>query len=174
MVLGINNLDHFIVLDVGSADRTRFMFLDTNDAGLIGQILDDQRFDVENDIGYVFHDPGDCRDFVLHPLNFETGYRTPFEARDQNAPETVADSHAEAALEGLDNEFAVSVAESTPIAGHPVRKFQSTPTYTHEMDSWVVGLPPAVRPNQPTNQTTPLHIYLPTGRRRKHVKQSGS
>src|SRR5437016_11546201 len=57
--------------------------------------------DVENNVGDVFDDARNRRDFVHHALNLDAGDGATFERRKQHPPQAVADSHAEAALEGF-------------------------------------------------------------------------
>src|SRR5207302_6000789 len=65
-----------------------------------------------------------------------------FEARQQDAPQAVAERHAEAALERLGVELAVGVGEGVSIRMDPAGKFQPAPTYSHDKSSNAVGLPP--------------------------------
>ena len=53
MVL-VDDLDLLVGLDVGAGDRRRVVFFSiADDAGLLAVVLDDQRLDVEHDVGDV-------------------------------------------------------------------------------------------------------------------------
>ena len=76
-------------------------------AGRIAVVLDDQRLDVEHDVGDVFDDARDRGEFVLRAVDLDLRDGAAFEAGEQDAAQAVADRRAEAALERLGDELAV-------------------------------------------------------------------
>ena len=70
-------------------------------------ILDDQRLDVQHDVGHVLDDAGQRGELVLRAVQLDLRDRAAFQAGEQNPPQAVADRHAEAALERLGDELAV-------------------------------------------------------------------
>src|SRR5262249_9461909 len=101
-----------------------------------------QALDVEDDVGHVLDDAGDGRDLVLHALDLDLRNRAAFEAREQDAPQAVADGHAEAALERLDVELTVGVGERAAVGVDLARQLQPAPANSHEKPSTAVGFPP--------------------------------
>ena len=85
VVLGIENLNRFVVLEVRTVDDALLVAVDADRFRLVRQVFHDERLDVQNDVGDIFHHAGDRRDFVLDALDFHAGHRRTFEARQENA-----------------------------------------------------------------------------------------
>ncbi len=71
------------------------VLLDPHDAGLIAVVLDDQRLDVEHDVGDVLDHAGQRGEFVLGAVELDLRDRAAFQAGKQDAAKAVADGHAE-------------------------------------------------------------------------------
>ena len=130
-VLGVDDLHRFVGDDVGGRDDAFFVPVDLDGLGQFAGVLDHQALDVEDDVGDILDDAGNGGDFVLHPLDLDTSDGTPFQAGDEDAPQTVADGHAEAAFERLGMELAIGIGQGLAFAGQPVGQFQPTPFDTH-------------------------------------------
>ena len=103
-------VDHFDLVvgpHVGAGDRAAAVLLDADDARLLAVVLHHQRLDVEHDVGDVLDHAGQGGEFVLGAVQLDLRDRAAFQAGQEDAPQAVADGHAEAALEGLGDELAV-------------------------------------------------------------------
>src|SRR5262249_39063236 len=87
-------------------------------------------------------DAGDGRDLVLDALDLDPRDGAALQAGEEDAPEAVADGHAEAALERLGVELPVGVGERAALGLNPARQLQPAPPNTHENPSVSVGFPP--------------------------------
>ena len=101
-------------------DDAMLVAVDADRLRLVAGVLDDEAFDVEDDVGHVFDDAGDRADLVLHALDFDAGDGTAFEAGQQDAADAVAHGDAEAVLEGFGVELAVGVGQCRAITTHAV------------------------------------------------------
>jgi hypothetical protein len=127
----IEDLDLRIGQDVGPGNDSRFAAFDPQRAGVRAVILDDQRLDVENDIGHVFDDPWNRRKLVLNALQLDPRDGAALKARQQNPAQAVPDRHPEAALERLGDKLAIGVRGGVHVGNQPAGKFQSAPTNSH-------------------------------------------
>src|SRR5262245_29390719 len=96
--------------DVGPFDHTLFVSINLNHLGLVAHVLDDEAFNVEDDVGNVFHDAGNRADLVLHAVNLHLSDRAAFHAGEQNSTQAVAHSHAEAPFKWLDAKLAIGIS----------------------------------------------------------------
>src|SRR6185369_6689207 len=94
--------------------------------------FDNERLEVEDDVGHVFDHAGDGGEFVLHALNLHAGDRAAFEAGEQNPPQAVADRDAEAAFKRLGYELAIRRGRGLRLGRELAGEFQTSPTNTHE------------------------------------------
>ena len=115
----------------GSLDDALLVTLDVDDLGQLAQVLDDQTLNVQRDVGNVLDNARDRGDLVLHALDSQVGDGGAFEARQQHAPQTVANSHAETAFKRLGHELSVGIGECRALGGNPARQFQPTPFDPH-------------------------------------------
>ena len=114
------------------------MFFSTRKhAGRLAVVLDDQRLDVEHDVGDVFEDAGDRGELVLGAVDLDLRDGAAFQAGQQHAAQAVADRRAEAAFERLGDELAVGRGQGGRVAGHYAGQLQSTPSNMHEVFSTV-------------------------------------
>ena len=118
-------------LHVRAGDRPRLALLDRDDAGRITVVLDDQRLDVQHDVGHVLQDARDRGELVLCTADLDLRYRTAFQARQQNAAQTVADGNAKTAFERLGHELAIGRRESLRVTIDNTRQLQPTPSNMH-------------------------------------------
>ena len=131
-VVAVDHLDRFVGLHVGAGHHAALVALDADDLGRFAVVLDDQRLDVEHDVGHVFDHAGQRGELVLRALDLDLRDRTAFQAGKQNPPQAVADGRAEAALERFGDELAVGRRSSDlVIANHRAGKFQPTPSNMH-------------------------------------------
>ena len=68
---------------------------------------------------------------MLDPLDLDLGDSAALQARQEDAPEAIADGVAEPAFEGLDVELAVDIGQLFAGADDPAGKFEATPTDAH-------------------------------------------
>ena len=134
-MLGVNDLDRFVVLDIGRFHDSLFVAIDADRLGLFADVFDDQAFDIQDDIGHILDHAGYCRDFVLHALNADVRHGGTFQARKQHAPKAIADRHAETAFKRLRGKLAVRIGQRCPIGGDPARQFKATPFDPHKKTS---------------------------------------
>ena len=137
MVL-VDDIDIGIGLDIGAGDHARRVFLDGDDARRLAMILDDQRLDVEDDVGHVFEHAGNGGEFVLGAADLDLRDRAAFQAGQEHAPQAVADGHAEAALEGLGHKLAVCARQGGGVNIDDAGKLETAPTNVHRFSPcWV-------------------------------------
>ena len=130
-VVGVDDLDRFVVQDVGGRDDAAAIAVDPDRPGVLGVVLDHQELDVEHEIGDVVDHAGDRRELVLHALDLDLGDRAALQAGEQDPPQAVAHGVAEAAFERLDVELAEGVGQGLAVADDPAGQFEATPTDTH-------------------------------------------
>ena len=136
----VDDLGLVVGLHVRAGHHAPFVPLDPQGAGAGRGHLHDQRFEVEADIGDVFHDAGDRAELVLDPLNAGLRDRASFQAGKQNAAQAIADRCAKAPLERLGDEPPVSRGRRFPFMDHPAGKLQATPTNTHSRSPCFTGM----------------------------------
>ena len=61
----VDDLDRLVGLDVGAGDHAARVLLDADDLGRFAVVLDDQRLDVEDDVGDVLDHAGQRGELVL-------------------------------------------------------------------------------------------------------------
>ena len=110
-VVLVDDVDVVVGDHIAAGHRSRLALFDAHHLGAVGLVLDNQRLNVQHDIGHVFHDAGYRREFVLRALHLDLCHGATFQAGKQDTPQTVADRDAETSLERLGREFAVSTAE---------------------------------------------------------------
>ena len=64
-------------------------------------IFEGDFLDVEDDVRDVLTNAGDRREFVQHAVDLHRRHRRALQRRQQDAPQRIAERHAEPALEGL-------------------------------------------------------------------------
>src|SRR4029078_4370818 len=67
----VQHLNRLVGFDIASQDRTGRGLLDAQDTGGLAVVFHDERFDVEHDIGDVFGNAPDRREFVLCVVDFD-------------------------------------------------------------------------------------------------------
>ena len=130
-MVGIDDLDRFIVKDVSRRDDALAVAVDPNRPHRFGVVLHDEQLDVQHQVGDVVDHAGNRRKLVMNPVNLDLGDRAAFQAREQDPAQAVTDGVAEATLERLDVELAEGVGQRFAIADDPAGQFESTPTNTH-------------------------------------------
>src|SRR5439155_4503964 len=127
-----------IRLDIRACDRAGSVLFDSDDPRRIAVVLDDERLDVEHDVGNVFQHAGNGRELVLRAADLDLRDDAAFQDGKQAATQTVPDRRAEAALERLRNEFAVSSGERRRIDIDDARKLKAAPADMHiSSPSWL-------------------------------------
>src|SRR5436309_6781262 len=86
---------------------------------------------IENDVGYVLNDPGQCGELVLRTLNFYCGDRCAFERRKQDTSEAVPNGVAVAGFERLGYELCIGICGCALIFRESLRHFKTTVTDWH-------------------------------------------
>ncbi len=127
----VDHLDVAIGLDIRAGHGPCHVFFHANDFRRLTVVLDDQGFDIQHDIGDIFHDTFDGREFVLSPLDAQLRDGAAFQAGQQDPPQRIADRHPKSTLERFDHELSVGIAEGPGNTANLIRKFQSAPTYMH-------------------------------------------
>jgi hypothetical protein len=72
---------------------------------------------------------------VIDPPDLDPGDGTPLQAREEDAPEAVADGVSETAFERLDVKLAVRVGQFLTDGDDPAGKFEATPSDAHRARS---------------------------------------
>ena len=88
-------------LDVAGGDRARSLLLHHHALGAFALHLDGDILDVEHDVGHVLAHTRDRRELVQHAVDMDRLHRSALQRGQENAPERIAQRHAEAALERL-------------------------------------------------------------------------
>ena len=70
-VILVDDLDAGVGLDVGAGDQARLVLLDGDDRGSNRCGSDDQRLDVQHDVGHVFEHAGDRGELVLGAVDLD-------------------------------------------------------------------------------------------------------
>src|SRR5437868_3366290 len=86
---------------------------------------------IENDVGYVLNDPGQCGELVLRTLNCYCGDRCAFERRKQDTSEAVPNGVAVAGFERLGYELCIGICGCALIFRESLRHFKTTVTDWH-------------------------------------------
>ena len=132
----VDDLDALVGDDFRRFHHAAPCALNTQRARLIARILHHQALDVQDDVGHILHDARNAADLVLHTLDLDAGDRAALQAGEQDAPQAVADGHAEAAFKRLGQELAIGggidiLCVRRPIAHHTVGQLQATPSDSH-------------------------------------------
>src|SRR5260370_4602754 len=138
-MVGVDDLDRLVVEDVGRGHDATTVALDADRARLLGVVLDHESFDVQHEIGDILDHAGDRGELVLHALDLDLGDGASLQARQEDAPQAVADGVAESAFEWLDVELALRIGQLLAVTYHPAGKFEATPTDAHRSLQWVAG-----------------------------------
>ena len=99
--VGIEHDDVADGLDVAGRDRAGALLLHHHALGAFALHLDGDVLDVEHDVGHVLAHAGDRGELVQHAVDMHRLHRGALQRGQQNAPQRVAERHAEAALERL-------------------------------------------------------------------------
>src|SRR5581483_6168228 len=81
--------------------------------------------EVEDDVGGVFDDTGDRREFVQYAFDLDRRDGGAFDRREQRPAQAVADGGPEPALEWLRVEFAVAAGRGLRLGGEALRLLES-------------------------------------------------
>ena len=76
-VMLVDHLDRVVGLDVGPGDHALGVLFDPHAPGALAVVLDDQRLDVEHDVGHVLDHAGQGGEFVLGAVELDLGDGAP-------------------------------------------------------------------------------------------------
>src|SRR4029077_8508717 len=96
----VDDLDVGRLGDVGGRDRTGAALDEPELDGVSRVALEAELLDVEDDLGDVFLDARDRRELLVDVTDLDARDGRPFEGRQEDAPEGVAEGDAVAGLEG--------------------------------------------------------------------------
>ena len=77
--------------------------------GVFGHLLEVYLFEIQDDVGHIFLNPGDGIKFVFHAVYLDCRNGIALKRREQYTTQCVADSDTIARLQRLELEFAVEV-----------------------------------------------------------------
>ena len=138
--VAIDDFDLIVANHIARGHDTRLVTFNPQRLGGGRVILDDQRLEVQADVGDIFHDTRNRGEFVLHTVDLGTGDRTAFQARQQDATQAVRQRVTKPALERLDHELAVIGREGFTLRHHSTGQFQISPTNPHAVSPPKRGL----------------------------------
>src|SRR5262249_52189363 len=102
-------------------------FVDANDVGLRGRRLEDDLFEVEDDVAHVLDHVGDGGELVERALDLDGRDGGALKRREEHAAKRVADRDSEPALEGLAYELAVELARAFRVEADALRTDEVAP-----------------------------------------------
>src|SRR5205807_275676 len=102
--IGVEDLDVGLLLDVASGYVGRAAGIQPKRHRLVGVDAQHQVFEVQDDVGDVFLDPGDGGELVEGVVEAQLGDGGAGDRRQQRAAQRVSEGVAEAGLEGADDE----------------------------------------------------------------------
>ena len=111
MVLGIEDLEAAVGLDVRARDFLRALELHDRAALVVGVTGEVELLEIQDDVGDVFSDARDRRELVEHALDLDRGDRGATDRRQQDPAQRVAERLAVTALQRLRDELAVGVGK---------------------------------------------------------------
>ena len=152
-------------LDVASVDDPRALLVDADGVRLRGRRLEDDLFEVEDDLGHVFDDVADGRELVERAVDAKGRDRRALERREEDAAQRVADGDSVAALERLGGELAVELRERLGLDVNAARANEIAPVASddvrgaHALSSLQVGSRDG--PGAPSNPLSSGARHLP-------------
>ena len=112
--VGVEHHDVADGLDVARDHGAGARLLHHHALGAFALHLDGDVLDVEHDVGHVLAHAGDRRELVQHAVDVHRLHRRALQRRQQNAPQRIAERHAEAALERLGDQRRRAASRSEP------------------------------------------------------------
>src|SRR5262245_32901168 len=109
--VAIEHFDVGVGLDLSAANIPWSIDAQTDGLGSLPHDLEGDLFQVQDDVGGVFHDAGNGTEFVLDAFDANGGDGRAFNRAEQYAAEAIADCGSETALERLGSEHAVTLGE---------------------------------------------------------------
>ena len=125
--IGVEDGDIGVGLDRAADDGSGFGRPQPDRASALAVELQRDLFQIQNNVGGIFHHAGDRTELVGDALNAHGGDGRSFDRTEKGAAQRVADSGAEASFKGLGREFPVGIAQRIAIGGQPFWLLKSFP-----------------------------------------------
>ena len=113
--VAVQHLDILIGLDLPAQHFAGLLDPQARGAYAFAHHLEGNLFEVENDVGGVFHHARNRAELVLHAFDAHGGDRRALDGAQQHAAQTVADGGPKTALEWLRGKHAIAIGQSLRI-----------------------------------------------------------
>src|SRR5574337_1824136 len=130
--VGVQDLNIRIRGDMRGSNLPLRELLEVQGLGVVNVQSEPQSLKVEDDIGYIFFDSRDTREFMQSPGDSNRGHRSPLNRGEEDTPKRITNGQAEPTFKGLRKKLAVCAGQRFQLALQPLWLLEALKLLNHQ------------------------------------------